>query len=270
MTGKPTIDGLLQLAFGEHRAGNLQNAEAGYRALLQRDPKHANGMHLLGVLLHGKGAFREAESLIARAALTLSGSPDVLSNLAMASLSTDKAAAALDAAKRALALAPRHPQALFFCGLAFERLGRPDEALSFYRAALSVQPALNAAREALYRHEEPTGQDIQFLENMVWRHPQAPEWRNALLQAIDAKRPFLGRRGNEAQSDVLDIIVEGLDRVLPASRSPPPRAANSLTGRPSLRQRVTCLSGPGVRGSGPTSIMSSGSWLSPRSLAGRR
>lgn len=222
MTGKPPIDALLQSAFGEHRAGNLQNAEAGYRALLQRDPKHANAMHLLGVLLHGKGAFREAESLIARAARDLSESPDVLSNLAMASLSTGQAAAALDAAKKALTLAPRHPQALYFCGLAFERLGRPDEALPFYRTALSVQPALSAAREALYRHEEPTGQDIQFLENMVWRHPQAPEWRNALRQGIDAKRPFLGRRGNEAQADVLDMIAESLDRKPPAQRPRPP------------------------------------------------
>ena len=58
---------------------------------------------------------------------------------------------AADAVRRALALDPSHPQALFYSGLMAERAGRLNEAEAAYRSALKVQPGLFFARYNLSR-----------------------------------------------------------------------------------------------------------------------
>lgn len=45
-----TLQDALQLAVREHRAGNLQQAEKLYRAILEKDPQNADAAHNLGVL----------------------------------------------------------------------------------------------------------------------------------------------------------------------------------------------------------------------------
>ena len=45
-----SIEQALQQAVEEHKAGNLQNAESLYRAILQAQPKHPDANHNLGVL----------------------------------------------------------------------------------------------------------------------------------------------------------------------------------------------------------------------------
>jgi Flp pilus assembly protein TadD len=80
------VNAAIHVALARHRAGNPAAAEVECRALPGHKPQHADAMHLPGVLLQGKGDFIEAQSLIAGAAPALGRSPDVLSNLAMASL----------------------------------------------------------------------------------------------------------------------------------------------------------------------------------------
>ena len=45
-----TIPEALAVAVQYHQSGNLQQAEAIYRQILQVDPNHANALHLLGVI----------------------------------------------------------------------------------------------------------------------------------------------------------------------------------------------------------------------------
>ena len=40
---------LLQTAIAHHRAGNLKQAEAGYRRILQAQPNNAEALHLPGL-----------------------------------------------------------------------------------------------------------------------------------------------------------------------------------------------------------------------------
>ena len=54
-------------ALAAHRAGRLDQAEPLYRDLLAAEPDHAEGLHLLGVLLHQTGRHQPAADLIARA-----------------------------------------------------------------------------------------------------------------------------------------------------------------------------------------------------------
>ena len=43
---------LLQEAFNSHQAGRLEEAEVGYRKILQADPRHADANHFLGLIAH--------------------------------------------------------------------------------------------------------------------------------------------------------------------------------------------------------------------------
>ena len=57
----------LQNAIALHQLGQLGQAEAIYRQLLEIDPKHADALHLLGVIAHQTGNHQIAVDLISQA-----------------------------------------------------------------------------------------------------------------------------------------------------------------------------------------------------------
>ena len=62
-----TIPEALALAVQYHQSGNLQQAEAIYRQILQVDPGNADAMHLLGVIAGQVGKHEQAVEYISRA-----------------------------------------------------------------------------------------------------------------------------------------------------------------------------------------------------------
>ncbi|MGV7242159.1 tetratricopeptide repeat protein [Caballeronia sp. M23-90] len=54
-------------AFSHHQAGQMAEAESGYRQVLQQRPDHVDALHHLGVLLHQRGEDLEAAKLLDRA-----------------------------------------------------------------------------------------------------------------------------------------------------------------------------------------------------------
>ena len=63
----PTIAELFDLAVHHHQSGNLHEAEALYRQILQADLGHADAHHLLGLLAHQTGHHEAAIPLIRQA-----------------------------------------------------------------------------------------------------------------------------------------------------------------------------------------------------------
>ena len=94
-----------RLALRSHQSGRLDAAEHGYRRVLSADPRHADALHMLGVLAHHVG--KHAVDLIGRA------------------IARDGSIAA------------------YHCnlGLAFVELGRLEAAEHSYREAIRLQPA---------------------------------------------------------------------------------------------------------------------------------
>jgi tetratricopeptide (TPR) repeat protein len=114
-------------ALALHQAGRLSDAERIYRQVLAAQPKHFDGLHLLGVIFMQRG----------------------------------DAAAAVRQIDAALKVEPRHILALNNRGNALQQLRRFDEALASYDSALAVRPdyaeALTnrgAALTALRRYDE--------------------------------------------------------------------------------------------------------------------
>ena len=54
-----TLDEALQKAVEAHKAGQIQEADRLYTAILQAQPKHPDANHNMGVLAVGAGKFRK-------------------------------------------------------------------------------------------------------------------------------------------------------------------------------------------------------------------
>src|ERR1700682_6054026 len=66
-SGTGTINELFASAVRFHQSGQLQQAEALYRQVLEVHPSHADALHLLGILAHQTGHQQAAISLIRQA-----------------------------------------------------------------------------------------------------------------------------------------------------------------------------------------------------------
>lgn len=93
-------------AIAAHRDGGLQDASAGYEAVLAVHPEHADALHLLGVIASQSGRHDQAVVLIDRALAVNADNPDFHSNRGIALQGCGQLAAALASYDRALALRP--------------------------------------------------------------------------------------------------------------------------------------------------------------------
>ncbi len=153
--------GLFQKALALHQQGELAQAEALYRAILQQAPKHFDALHLLGVIACQRTQYEAAVRLIGEALQLDPNSAAAHSNQGIALSGLKRPAEALACYDRALALRPDYAEALNNRGTALRELGRDGEALASYEAALRLRPDdvaawLNHARTLhhLERYEE--------------------------------------------------------------------------------------------------------------------
>ena len=174
LTAEESIAETLRRAVLLHQAGQLDAAEAGYRAVLDAVPDEVNALHLLGALRlqqgraeeaagligraleaapdaaalrnnHGNalaalGRFEEAEAEYRHAAALDPGFADAAFNLGRLLRERGRSAEALSWLDRVRALDPRSIEALNEQVLAWQALGRPAEAASACRAALALAP----------------------------------------------------------------------------------------------------------------------------------
>jgi len=164
----------LQFAAELQRNGQLDDAIALYRGVLQLDPNDFDANHMLGVARNSQGAPDEAASLVRRALNIRPGNPVALKNLfyillrggkheeviatseqilarepSAAAILADRAVSmialkdydrALDSLDRALAIAPEDFRAWNNRGTVLLNLGRRSEALNSLDKALALKP----------------------------------------------------------------------------------------------------------------------------------
>src|SRR5437899_2162732 len=124
---------LFQSAATHHRAGRLAEAEAGYRALLAAAPEHADGLHLLGLVLAQSGRPAEGEPLIRRAVALAPQRPDYQNNFGELLRQLNRLDESDAAFRRAIAPAPQFPEAHY-------KRGDAAGAAGHYRRALERRP----------------------------------------------------------------------------------------------------------------------------------
>jgi Flp pilus assembly protein TadD len=169
----------LAVAFAQHKAGRLVEAERAYRRLLAAAPDNPDIAMLLGLLLDQRGVHAEAVQHLAKAAAAKPADSAAHYSLALALQHAGRGGEAASSYRRALALRPDYlaarvnlanllgetgtgedAEALLRQGLALhgaqpdlhynlarllQRAQRRDQAIEHYRAALALKPDLPGA-----------------------------------------------------------------------------------------------------------------------------
>ncbi len=209
-----------------HQAGQLAQAELVYRQILAIDPRHADGLHLLGGIALQTGHNKAAIDLIRKAiavnrrnpafhcdlgtALQHQGELDeaaksyrqaialkpdyaeALNNLGNVLADQDKLDEAAKAYRRALAFKPDYAEAHYNLGHLLTREYRPDEALACYRKALDLKPdyaePLNAVGLALQEQGE-LGEAAACYRKALDLKPDFPEahYNHGLVLLLEGK-----------------------------------------------------------------------------------
>ncbi|HZV61737.1 MAG TPA: tetratricopeptide repeat protein [Methylophilaceae bacterium] len=119
-----------------HRDGRFTEAEATYRELLSQNPRHADTLHLLGILHHQTSRHEEAAHLIARAIALEPDNADYLNNHGLALRAAGQLQAALASYLKAMQLAPHDTDIQTNLGNVYQELGRFEEAAGCFRRVL--------------------------------------------------------------------------------------------------------------------------------------
>jgi predicted O-linked N-acetylglucosamine transferase (SPINDLY family) len=195
---------MIATAVRRHQEGNLSEAEALYRRILERQPDHPGALHLLGVLAHQQGHDGRAVDLIARAIALRPDQASYHGNYGVALLGLGRLDEAGAALREALRLRPDHPDAHSNLGLVFHQQGHLALARACLEAALRLQPAQIDALFNLGNVLQELGHREEAIARYRRAHPLAPgridvlnNLGNALLacgradEAIDSYRRAL-------------------------------------------------------------------------------
>jgi tetratricopeptide (TPR) repeat protein/ubiquinone/menaquinone biosynthesis C-methylase UbiE len=185
------VGGGAQDSFNEalrlHQAGQFTEAERFYRQILTRDPRHADSLHLLGVLAYQRGEAQSAVDLIGQAIAITDAVPFFHNNrgLALAALGRiDEAAAHYE---RALGLKSDYVEALSNLGNLRLMEGRGDEAIGLHKRALAHNPDYAEGQmnlgNALRERGQP-GEAVTRYERAIALRPDYPEALSNLGNAL--------------------------------------------------------------------------------------
>ncbi len=140
---------LLAQAYAHHGAGRLDEAQAGYRAVLERDPRNFDAEHLLGVVALQRARPEEALPHFERAVGINPQSAHAHNSLGETYRRLGRGEQALASLQRALALDARMVEAHFNLGGLLRGLGRNGEAIECFRRALEVNAEFAQAHASL-------------------------------------------------------------------------------------------------------------------------
>ena len=210
----------LQAAIAHHRRGELDAAQALYTEMLRVDPRRADALNFMGVLMVQRGERERALELLKKASTIAPREPGVWNNLGNALLSLGKLPEAEKAfrrslaladsaeawtniariqrrrqewtrseasARRAIALAPRSGEAWHYLSLALLGLQRSEEAFeAAVQAELLLAPAAKR-REAYGRALSAAGEHeraVAFYRDWLEREPDNPYVQHHLAASL--------------------------------------------------------------------------------------
>jgi tetratricopeptide (TPR) repeat protein len=130
----------VQQALQLHRAGDLDQAAEIYRQILAIDARHADSLHLLGMIEHQCGHHDSAIEMIGRAIAISPNQPAYHSNLGTIFQAQGKLDQAAQCFRAALALKPDLAEVHSNLGNILQNQGKLEEAAACHERALALKP----------------------------------------------------------------------------------------------------------------------------------
>jgi tetratricopeptide (TPR) repeat protein len=145
-----TVAEAMAQALRHYQAGELQQAERVCQEILQADPYHAEATHLLGMLAHRVNRYDRAVEYIEKAIdfHQVSKAP-FHSNLGLAYQALGRLDDAVASYRQAIALKPNFPEAHYNLGNVLQEQGKIDDAIASYRQAIALRPEAAEAHNNL-------------------------------------------------------------------------------------------------------------------------
>ena len=135
-----SISRLMQQGIQHHMAGQLAEAEAIYRRVLDREPNHPDAWNLLGVAAGQRGRADLAVEFIGRAIALCPAVAVYHDSLGESYRRMGRPAQAIEHFRRAVELDPSLVETLNKIGSAQKELGQTDEALATFASAIRLRP----------------------------------------------------------------------------------------------------------------------------------
>ena len=174
--------------------------EAAMLAILKRDPRNFDALHLAGVAAAQLGRHEEGANRIRRALAINSRSAAAHCNLGSALFRLGRHEEALIALDRALALDPKAANAHHNRGAVLQKLQRPDQAIAAFDHAIALKPDFAEAHNdracALSDQKKPEEALAAYEKALSFRPNSAPYLVNVALALCGLQRhaeamPFL-------------------------------------------------------------------------------
>lgn len=136
-------------AVEHHRGGQWQHAEPLYRQVLEREPRHANALNLLGLIGWQSGRYAEALEYLRKAVEIDPQQAAIHGNLAEAYRGLGMYAEGIASYQQAAKLQPGVPVVHYNLGTMYQQAGRSREAAGELERTVQLQPDFAAAWHAL-------------------------------------------------------------------------------------------------------------------------
>ena len=138
-TGSSTLPNF-QSGIAHHQLGQLSQAQAIYRRLLEIDPRHSEALHLLGVIAYQTGDHQSAVDLIGQAIEVNPSHASYYSNRGLAHKELNQLDAAVANYDKAIALKPDLAEAYSNRGVSLTGLKQLDAAITSFNKAIALKP----------------------------------------------------------------------------------------------------------------------------------
>lgn len=203
-------DELIAEALRHHAAGRLHEAEGLYRRVLAADPRHADALHLLGLVAHQVGQSEGAVQLISEAIRYGGDVPVYHNNLGEAYRTLGRFADATACYRRAIALDGRFAEAHNNLGTVYQNQGLIDDALACYDAAIALEPDYVNAHYNRARARLTASDFARGWEEYEWRWRRPEFGRLPLAEPQWDGTPLAGRtllvRWEQGLGDTLQFV----------------------------------------------------------------
>ena len=197
---------LLNQAVAQHQAGNLDEAGALYRRVLQQAPGQFDATHLLGVIALQRGDLATAEKLIVQALAVKPRDPAALNNLGTTLMRAKRLDAAREQFERAAKAQPGFVDAQSNLGSVLRQLGRIADSVAPLKRAFAGNAKSAEIADLLGASLLDTGDSrgaVAVFETAVKARPRDAQcW---LHLAISSQMAGNAKRALEAANESLSI-----------------------------------------------------------------
>ncbi len=195
-------------ALQQHRAGRIPKARQAYRRILKAAPRHADALHMLGLLEHQAGHHATAIELLNQALAAGPASAELYTNLGSALQASGNPDDAIVAYRQAIALNPGFALAHNNLGNALRAAGETEAALESFRQAIRVAPGFALAHYNLGDLLHAQGMHEEAIKSMRQALILEPGFANA----CNSLATLLMERGELEQAKALFERTLQLDR----------------------------------------------------------